>query len=100
MSNSSMWNLLRGSVWLTKQARVTYCSVVQKHFFKSQKIRKCEQHVEYVTGHFIFMMPVKEGDGCFMTNDEKQTLSSRIHSKVLRPSYSGLNHQILSALMF
>lgn len=49
-------------MWLTKQVRVTYCSVVQKHFFKSQKIRKCEEHVKYVTSHFIFMVPAEEKD--------------------------------------
>lgn len=55
-------------MWLTKWARVTYCSVVQKHFFKSQKICKCEQHVKYVTSHFIFMVPAKEKDGRFMND--------------------------------
>ena len=51
---------------VTKKTRRTYCSIVQKHFFKSQKIRKREQHVENVTGHFIFMVPAKEKGGCFV----------------------------------
>lgn len=62
MFNNSTWNFLCGAMWLTKQVRVTYCSVVQKHFFKSQKIRKCEEHVKYVTSHFIFMVPAEEKD--------------------------------------
>lgn len=44
----------------TKQNKVTYCFVIQKHFLKSQKIGKGKQHVEYVTGHFVFMVPAKD----------------------------------------
>ena len=52
---------------------MTYCFVVQKHFLKSQKIGKREQHVEYVTGHFIFMVPAMHRRAGSRVNGQTQS---------------------------
>lgn len=41
-----------------------FCSIVQKHLFKCQKVHKCEQHVKYVISHFIFTVLKHCYEGC------------------------------------
>lgn len=58
---------------------MAYCSVVQEHLFKSQEIGESEQHVEYVTGHLIFVVPAGGEGGCFTS--ECDTLSFKASVK-------------------